>query len=102
MPRDAVQDTSSAALAGNLLDGLHYIVGCATDATRRIVVNISDGSSRGSHDGESLIELAMDISSSDREARIGTASFASSCRAATATTTRATPNSVCLREARGG
>ena len=42
-----------------LLDGLHYILSCAGPQTSRVVVNISDGSSRGSHDGELIIELAM-------------------------------------------
>jgi hypothetical protein len=60
LPRDVVQDSSSAALARHLLDGLHYIVGCAGPRTRRIVVNISDGSSRGSLDGQSIIERAFE------------------------------------------
>ena len=59
LPRDAVQDSSSASLPRCLLDGLRYIVGCAGPDTERIVVNISDGSSRGSHDGNSIIERAM-------------------------------------------
>jgi Subtilase family len=59
LPRDAVQDSSSAGLPRLLLDGLRYILSCASDDTKRIVVNISDGSSRGTHDGQSIIELAM-------------------------------------------
>lgn len=59
LPADAVQDSSSAGLPRLLLDGLRYIVGCAGEKTRSIVVNISDGSSRGSHDGESIFERAV-------------------------------------------
>lgn len=59
LPRDAVQDSSSAGLPRLILDGLRYILSCASDETRRIVVNISDGSSRGTHDGQSIIEQAM-------------------------------------------
>jgi hypothetical protein len=59
LPQDTVQDSSSASLARHLLDGLQYIVSCASSKTRRIVVNISDGSSRGSHDGDSLFERAV-------------------------------------------
>ena len=59
LPRDAVQDSSSAGLPRLLLDGLRYILSCAGTETERIVVNISDGSSRGTHDGDSIIERAM-------------------------------------------
>jgi hypothetical protein len=59
LPRDMVQDSTSAGLTRSILDGLQYILGCAGPATNRVVVNISDGSSRGSHDGESIIEKAM-------------------------------------------
>jgi hypothetical protein len=59
LPRDAAQDSSSASLPRRILDGLHYILGFASADTTRIVVNISDGTSRGSHDGESIIERAM-------------------------------------------
>lgn len=59
LPRDLVQDSTSAGLTRCILDGLHYILSCAGPQTSRVVVNISDGSSRGSHDGESIIEAAM-------------------------------------------
>jgi hypothetical protein len=59
LPREAVQDSSSGALARHLLDGIHYILSCASDETTRIVINISDASSRGSHDGESIFERAL-------------------------------------------
>lgn len=59
LPGDSVQDSSSAGLTRLLLDGLRYILSFAGDATDRIVVNISDGSSRGTHDGDSIFERAM-------------------------------------------
>ncbi len=58
-PRDAVQDSSNAAMSASLLDGLRYIVNSRSDATQRIIVNISDGTSRHLHDGGSIIESAI-------------------------------------------
>lgn len=58
-PRDAVQDSSSAAMPRSLLDGLRYIVASKGNETERIVVNISDGTSRNLHDGSSIFECAM-------------------------------------------
>lgn len=60
LPRDTVQDSSSASLGRHVLDGLRYIVSCAGPDTRHIIINLSDGSSRGSHDGQSMIEQAME------------------------------------------
>ena len=57
-PRDAVQDSSSASLSRYVIDGLRYILRCAAPG-QRVVINISDGSSRGSHDGQSMVERAM-------------------------------------------
>jgi len=59
LPRDAVQDSSSAGLPRLLLDGLRYILSLASDETEHIVVNLSEGSSRGTHDGESIFEKAL-------------------------------------------
>lgn len=59
-PRDALQDSSSGSLGRYVLDGLAYIVSCAGPGTKRIVVNISDGSSRGPHDGTWLVTRAME------------------------------------------
>lgn len=59
LPLRVVEDSSSAALPRHLLDGLRYIVERRSARTRRIVVNISDGTSRTGHDGRSLIEQAM-------------------------------------------
>jgi hypothetical protein len=60
LPRDSNQDSSSAALAGQVLDGLRYILAHATSATQRIVVNISTGASRYTHDGQAIVEAAME------------------------------------------
>ncbi|URI09764.1 S8 family serine peptidase [Aquincola tertiaricarbonis] len=59
LPRDSVQDSSSGGLGRWLLDGLRYICSCAGPGTQRIVINISNGTSRSTHDGSSLIETAM-------------------------------------------
>ena len=59
IPRDCVQDSTSGSLARHLLDGLRYVVGRKGPSVTRIVVNISDGTSRCAHDGRSIIELAM-------------------------------------------
>jgi hypothetical protein len=59
-PRDALQDSSSGSLGRYVLDALAYIVACAGPETRRIVVNISDGSSRGPHDGTWMVTRAME------------------------------------------
>jgi hypothetical protein len=58
IPQDAIQDSSSASINRFILDGLHYILSCARTG-QRVVVNISEGSSRGSHDGESIFERAL-------------------------------------------
>jgi hypothetical protein len=58
IPRDAVQDSGSASLDRWVIDALDYIVACAAPG-QRVVINLSDGSSRGSHDGQSLIDRAM-------------------------------------------
>jgi len=59
LPRDGVQDSSSGGLGRWILDGLRYICSCASKDTKRIVVNISNGTSRSTHDGSSIIEQAM-------------------------------------------
>lgn len=59
LPRDSVQDASSGGLGRWLLDGLRYICSCAGPDTRDIVVTISNGTSRSTHDGNSIIERAM-------------------------------------------
>ena len=58
VPRDAVQDASSASLARYVIDGLRYIVSCAGKG-QDVVVNLSDGTSRGPHDGHALVDEAI-------------------------------------------
>lgn len=60
IPRAGQQDSTSAALARYVIDGLRYIVSHARKGvTKRIVVNISSGTSRTMHDGSSLLERAI-------------------------------------------
>lgn len=58
VPRDAVQDSSSASLPRYVIDGLRWIAGCAQDG-QLVIVNLSDGTSRTPHDGSSLVEQAV-------------------------------------------
>jgi hypothetical protein len=58
MPRAGTQDSTSAALSRYILDGLRYILDHAS-VGQRIVVNISSGTSRTTHDGKSLLESAL-------------------------------------------
>jgi hypothetical protein len=59
LPQTAVQDSTSAALPALILDGLRYVLLHVGPQTQRIVVNISEGSSRGTHDGRSILDLAL-------------------------------------------
>lgn len=59
IPRDSVQDCSSAALEHYVLDGLDAILACRGEQTRHIVVTVSDGTSRTTHDGRSLVESGI-------------------------------------------
>jgi len=71
LPRDAVQDSSSAGLPRLLLDGVGYIISLAGAETRSIVINISNGSSRGTHDGTSLFEQALaDVLKGDQRVQL--------------------------------
>jgi hypothetical protein len=58
-PITAPQDSSSAALPALLLDGLRFVLLHRGANTSRIVVDISDGTSRGGHDGQSILERAL-------------------------------------------
>lgn len=58
IPRAGLQDASSAAIARYMLDGLRFILAHAV-AGQHVVVNISTGSSRTSHDGRSLTERLL-------------------------------------------
>ncbi len=56
--RNAVDDSTSASFAMQVLDGLRYIARRAAGA-KRVVVNLSDGTSRELHDGHSMLEDAI-------------------------------------------
>lgn len=66
-PDTRVRDTSGLWMSVRILDALHYILRRATDlarhfgtATPPVVVNLSNGNVAGPHDGDSLLESAMD------------------------------------------
>ena len=60
LPRDAVQDSTSAGLARNVVDGLRFVLDRADPkVTQRIVVTISNGTSRTTHDGTSIVEQSL-------------------------------------------
>jgi hypothetical protein len=60
LARDAIQDSTSAGLARSVVDGLRFVLERATPGTtKRIVVCVSNGTSRGAHDASSLVERAM-------------------------------------------
>lgn len=59
LPRDVVQDSSSAALEPAVLAGIDHVMRCAGPQTRTVVVNVSDGSSRGPHDGRADFDAAI-------------------------------------------
>ena len=59
LPRRGVADTSGSALKMQVLDALHYIVERAgPDAS--VVVNLSYGTMAGPHDGQTILEQAID------------------------------------------
>jgi hypothetical protein len=60
LPRAGVQDSTSAALPRYVVDGLRFILDCARGCgAKRVVVNISNGTSRTAHDGSSILERAI-------------------------------------------
>lgn len=60
LPRAAVQDCTSAALPRYVVDGLRFVLDCARGCgAKRVVVNISNGTSRTAHDGTSILERAI-------------------------------------------
>ena len=59
LPWKPFKDTSSSSLCVHLLDGLRYILGLA-GKIRPVIINVSDGAYAGSHDGNSLLECAID------------------------------------------
>jgi hypothetical protein len=59
-PRAGIDDPSGKWLGRSVLDGMHYLLQCAGAPTRTIVANISWGPQTGPHDGNSILELALD------------------------------------------
>jgi Subtilase family len=59
LPSAAVCDSSGGWLSVYVLDGLRYVVD-RTDASDRVVVNLSLAAQAGPHDGSSLLERAID------------------------------------------
>lgn len=66
LPVAATTDTSGGSLAPHVLDGIDYILDCAGE--RRVVINISYGTTSGPHDGTSDLELAIDDRIRERRA----------------------------------
>jgi len=58
LPPQAVEDLSCGWLTPHVIDALHYILTKADG--RPAVINLSFGAYAGSHDGESLLEAALD------------------------------------------
>lgn len=56
--RADLQDSTSGALARYVLDGVRFILAHAQDE-QRVVINISTGTSRTTHDGSSMLEQAL-------------------------------------------
>jgi hypothetical protein len=61
LPRAAVQDATSASLTRQVLDGVRYILAHVGPKTERVVINLSNGSSRGLHDGHGILEQALQV-----------------------------------------
>ena len=66
MPEPVVRDLSCGWLSVYVLDAVKYLIDRA--AGRKLVINLSFGSFTGSHDGESLLEQALDEFVSERVA----------------------------------
>jgi Subtilase family len=59
LPRETVYDTTGGAMSVYILDALSYIVSKCEDVDQ-LVINLSFGAAAGPHNGQSLIERAMD------------------------------------------
>ncbi len=68
LPADAVADLSCGWLSASVIDALNYIAQKA--AGRPLVCNLSFGAYAGSHDGESLLERALDALARDAQGRL--------------------------------
>jgi hypothetical protein len=56
----SVDDPSGVWLDRHAVEGLHYILQCASPSTTKVVVNISWGPQTGPHDGSSWLESVID------------------------------------------
>jgi hypothetical protein len=59
LPPDALGDPTGGWLAGQVTDGIRYVLNRAPADAPRIVVNVSYGSRVGPHDGTSTLEAAI-------------------------------------------
>lgn len=59
LPYKPARDASGSALCVHVLDALHYIFRKAFKK-QRVVINLSDGAYGGAHDGQSMLERAID------------------------------------------
>ncbi|MGL4576418.1 MAG: S8 family serine peptidase [Burkholderiaceae bacterium] len=59
LPARPLKDTSGASLCVHVIDALHYIAR-RTPKNSKLVINLSDGAYAGPHNGESLLERAID------------------------------------------
>jgi subtilisin family serine protease len=69
LPRRGVADTSGSALKMQVLDALHYIVERAGPEAS-VVVNLSYGTMAGPHDGQTILERAIDELVARRQGRL--------------------------------
>ncbi|MBS1178729.1 MAG: hypothetical protein H6R06_3141 [Proteobacteria bacterium] len=69
LPRRGVADTSGSALKMQVLDALHYIVERAGPEAS-VVVNLSYGTMAGPHDGQTILEQAIDELVALRQGRL--------------------------------
>lgn len=60
LPMQAVEDLSGGWVTPYVLDGIEYVLDLAETLARPVVINISIGSLAGPHDGQSLLERALD------------------------------------------
>ena len=59
LPKDTVYDSTGSSMSVFLLDALSYIIEKCIDA-EQLVINLSFGATAGPHNGQTLIERAMD------------------------------------------
>jgi hypothetical protein len=59
-PRAGIDDPSGLWLKRHAIEGLNYVLECAGPATTTVVANLSWGPQTGPHDGNSVLEHAID------------------------------------------